>query len=150
MALDRGHRRIRLEEFLNIPLIKPLDPLKYQNSRCDQQIKLDKFSDTEQKIFYQLQVLGYDVVPITRCPFDALTRDKKALIITGIDNQNRNVAAKARIINNISKITEQYSVIILDKWLRKDNLEGTPIILTEELNKIEDPDEILTLISERS
>jgi predicted transcriptional regulator len=72
------------------------------------------------------------------------------LIITGISKQDKRTAAKARIINNLSKITEQYSVIFLEKRLSKENLEGTPIIHKEELKKIDDSDDILTLIFERS
>ena len=72
---------IRLEEFLDIPLIRPIDPFKIEYSTSDKKIKIDKFSDNEHKIFSQLQVLGYNVVPITHCPFDALTKDNKEDVI---------------------------------------------------------------------
>jgi putative transcriptional regulator len=90
------------------------------------------------------------VVPTAHCPFDALTKDNKILIITGISKQDKRTAVKARIINDLSKITEQYSVIFLEKRLRTENLEGTPIIHKEELKNIDDSDDILTLIYERS
>jgi putative transcriptional regulator len=107
-------------------------------------------SDIEREIFCQLQVLGYNVIPTTHCPFDALTMDNNVIIITGVSEQDRKVKEKARIMFNISKITEQYSVIFLEKMMQKGNLEGTPIIHTKELKKIEDSEDIITLISERS
>ena len=56
---------------------------------------------------------------------------------------------KAKAMTNISKITERYSVIFLNKSASKDNLEGTPIIHKSELDKMADSEEIITLISER-
>jgi putative transcriptional regulator len=141
---------IRLEEYLKIPLIQPIDPFGFKISLEQCKIELNKYSSIEREIFTQLQGLGYNVVPTAHCPFDALTKDNKILIITGISKQDKKTAIKARIINNRSKITEQYSVIFLEKRLSTENLEGTPIIHKEELKHIDDSDDILTLIYERS
>ena len=114
---------IRLEEYLDIPLIQPIDPFGFKvNLEQPQDIDLNNFSSIEQEIFSQLQGLGYNVVPTAHCPFDALTKDNKILIITGISKHDKRTSAKARILNNLSKITEQYSVIFLEKRLRKNNL----------------------------
>jgi putative transcriptional regulator len=143
---------IRLEDYLDIPLIRPLNPFEFE-PRLEtetQQIDLNNLSEIEFEIFTQLQGLGYNVVPTDHCPFEALTKDNKTLIITGISKKDKTTIEKARIIHNISKITEKYSVIFLEKEYRKSNLEGTPVIHKKELNKIADSEEIITLISERS
>ena len=141
---------LRLEEYLKIPLIKSLDPFSFLKEVEDIKIEFNKSEPSEGDIFSQLRALGYDVVPTVHCPFDALTQDKKVIIITGISNYDKKTAEKARIMSNLSKITEQYSVIFLEKEVSKENLEGTPIIQKAELEQMDDSDEIINLISERS
>ena len=141
---------LRLEEYLKIPLIKSLDPFSFLKDVDNINIEFNKPEKDGGDIFSQLRALGYDVVPTVHCPFDALTKDKKVLIITGISDYDKKTAVKARILTNLSKITEQYSVIFLEKEVSKENLEGTPIIQKAELEKMDDSDEIITLISERS
>ena len=72
------------------------------------------------------------------------------LIITGISKKNKKVIKKAKVMSNLSKITERYSVLFLSETANKGNLEGTPIIQKSELEKMDDSEEILTLISERT
>jgi len=140
---------IRLEEFLDIPLVKPLEPFTINSKSEEIRIEITKSTGIENEIFNQLKELGYNVVPTIHCPFDALTKDSKVLIITGVGKPNKKVTEKARALSNLSKITEYYSVMFLEKMLRKSNLEGTPIIHTAELKKIADSKDIITLISER-
>ncbi len=143
---------IRLEDYLDIPLIKPINPFEFEPRLApdQEQLSLNNLSEIEYEIFTQLKVLGYNVVPTDHCPFEALTKDNKVLIITGISKKDKTTKEKARIIHNISKITERYSVIFIEKEYRRDNLEGTPVICKNELNKIADSDEIISLISKRS
>ena len=141
---------IRLEEYLDRPLIQPMNPFSKKEYPEDIKIEKNIEAGENEDIFNQLRILGYNVVPTTRCPFDALTNDSDVLIITGVDYHNKKPIEKARIMTNISKITERYSVIFLDKSSSKDNLEGTPVIKKSELEKINDGEEIITLISERS
>jgi len=49
----------------------------------------------------------------------------------------------------LSKILEKHSVIFVDKRGSKVNLEGTPIIGCEELNKAQDKKKIMDMIEER-
>jgi putative transcriptional regulator len=99
----------------------------------------------------RLKELGYNVIPIERCPFDALTKDNKVIIITGIGigRYNEIMLEKAKVMTNLSKITERYSVYFVEKCIEKQNLEGTPLIGSDELNKIEGSEDILELIFER-
>lgn len=140
---------LRLEEYLDIPLIRPFDPFTFKTKSDITKMEFDSFSGIEEEVFNQLKDLGYNVVPIAHCPFDALSKDKRILIITGICGQNKRIAEKARVMSNISKITEHYSVMFLDRGFKRENLEGTPIICKEELKKLADSDDIITLISER-
>ena len=140
---------IRLEEFLDIPLVQPMDPFMLGAGEEEIKIEFKKNEGIEYDIFNRLQTLGYNVVPTTRCPFEALSKDDEVLILTGVSEPNEKMIDKAKAMTNISKITERYSVIFLNKSASKDNLEGTPIIHKSELDKMADSEEIITLISER-
>jgi putative transcriptional regulator len=144
---------LRLEEFLDIPLVQPLNPFSgKENPDHNKEIRFEIVDNqkTQHEVFQQLRTLGYNVIPTIQCPFDALTKDSEVLLITGVGEKDKNSALKARAMTNISKITEQYSVIFMDKTITKDNLEGTPIIKKAELAKMDDGEDIITLISERS
>jgi putative transcriptional regulator len=144
---------MKLEDFLEQPLIKPINPftLEVKLKAGTKDLGGLKGKDNiDKEIAAQLTSLGYSVVPITHCPFEALTEDKRVLIITGISNKDRKTLEKARIMTNLSKVTERLSVIFIENELRKDNLEGTPVINKQELQKIDDSEEIITLINERS
>ena len=142
---------LRLEECLGIPLIQPMKPFKVKDEEKTPLIlEKNKVKVTEPDVFHQLRTLGYDVVPTSRCPFDALTKDNKILIITGLSEPNRPTVEKAKVMTNLSKITEQYSVLFLEEGPNNDNLEGTPVIHKAELEHIADSEDIITLISERS
>jgi putative transcriptional regulator len=143
---------IRLESFLQKPLIKPINPfsIDIKVKSQDNPEKQKRPKESKNEVFSRLNNLGYKVVPITRCPFDALTSDKKFLIITGISDKNKNTLEKARIMTNLSRITERLSVIFLEKYIKSENLEGTPVIHKDELNRIDDSEEMISLINERS
>jgi putative transcriptional regulator len=144
---------LRLEKFLDIPLVTPMNPFSLKETKeivTDINLEALGKKEPDHDIYDQLRTLGYDVVPTVQCPFDALSKDSEVLIITGISEKDKNTAGKARAMTNISKITERYSVIFMDKGLTKNNLEGTPIIKRAELRKMADSEDILTLISERS
>ncbi len=141
---------IRLEEYLDIPLVLPMDPCSFKIKSEEIKLNIENNEGMEKDIYNQLRALGYFVVPTSHCPFDALSKDNEILIITGISKHNKKVVEKAKIMTNLSKITERYSVIFLDKNSNKENLEGTPIIQKDELEKMADSDEIITLIFERT
>ncbi len=141
---------LRLENFLDQPLVRAMDPFSLELKFDQNDNDLEFSSPTEHEIFKQLQEIGYNVVPIAHCPFDALTEHRKVLIITGVSDKVKNTIEKARVMTNLSKITERLSVLFIEKRLRKDNLEGTPVIHKDELKKMDNSEDIIALITERS
>jgi putative transcriptional regulator len=141
---------MKIEKFLGIPLIIPLDPFKYTRSTVEALRDIDKLDAMEKDIFNQLKGLGYDVLPTLKCPFEALTRDRRNLFLTGVGRENRILVAKARSISSISAIVRKQSVIFVEKHRKyRENIEGAPLIGRDELRTIRDGDRILTLIAER-
>jgi len=143
----------RIEELLENPVTIPFDLLK--NSVPDNEITpifqqhLENIREFQREIFFLLQNVGYKIIPMDRCPFEALSKDKKNIILTCVHRYNNRLIKKAQIVSSISKITEKHAVLFTDKDINKRNVEGTPIIIEKELKKIRDPEDVFTLILER-
>jgi putative transcriptional regulator len=143
---------LRIEEFLKTPLILPINPLKcYAKTEKERDQWIDsfeKFEGLEKDVFHRLNALGYNILPTTKSPFDALTKDEKTLILTSVEHYDGTLKKRARVVTNISKVVEKHSVIFVEKS-KKISLEGTPLIGKKELSKIDDSEGILELILER-
>lgn len=147
---------IRLEERMGIELIIPADPLastpEKQREENTDEGGANNFLLAEglaRDIFLKLHEIGYSIELANRCPFDAVTQDSKTILFTGIGQKDADLAARARIIYNLSKILEKHSVIFVNTRGRRLNLDGNPIIDSEELNKAQDKKKIMDMIEER-
>ena len=143
---------LRIEELLGSNVTVPIDILK--SSSLKEEIKsipieTESFRQFQREIFSILEQVGYRVIPLERCPFEAVSEDKKKILLTCIDEYNKKLLRKAHVVNSISKITERHAVLITDKDVKKTNIEGTPVIVKKELKKIRGPEEILELVLER-
>ncbi|UCE37812.1 MAG: transcriptional regulator [Thermoplasmata archaeon] len=143
---------LRIEEFINTPIILPINPLMCYaktDEETDQWIdSFEKFEGLEKDIFRRLKVLGYNIMPTEKSPFDALTKDTKTLILTSVEHYDGTLAKRAKVVTNISKVIERHSVIFVEKS-RKTSLEGAPLIDRNELKNIDDSERIIELILER-
>jgi putative transcriptional regulator len=143
----------RIEEMFEQSVTTPIDLLKPLLIETKQLpfYKKDQ-GDTKElqsEIFMLLQKIGYRVIPMDRCPFEALSKEKEKILLTCVQEYNKKLAEKAHFISSISKITKKHAVVFTDKNVDKKNLEGTPIIGKKELKKIHDPEDVFTLILER-
>jgi len=144
---------IKLQDFLNEPIILPGDPLNVEFEakefeRIKSELNAEKKNDKD--VIKHLRVLGYEVTPTKRSPFDALTAKQKILILTGIEGQPKFIKQRAKIIHNISELADKHSVFFIRKIKTVKNIEGIPTIALEELLEIDDSDEILELIAKRA
>ena len=139
---------IRLEEKMGIGLIIPAEPLAPVAERPTE-IEEDVAEGLSRDVFLRLHEIGYSVKQANRCPFDAVTRDKQTILFTGIGQKDSDIARRARIISNLSKILDKHSVIFVNKRGRRTNLGGAPIIGSEELNRAQDKKKIMEMIEER-
>ena len=143
----------RIEKLLNLNVTIPIDILS-KDSLNEKNIttinnEADNQKDLQNEIFLILKNVGYNVIPMERCPFEAVSKNKDEILLTCIHKYNDKIIKRAQIIKDISRITEKYSALFLNKETNKTNIEGTPIILKKELKKINDPEEIIELIIER-
>jgi putative transcriptional regulator len=145
----------RLEKYLGEPIVTALNPFgpgdraaRPGPGRPDGDGEPDRFREG---VFEKLAGLGYTVVPTRKSPFDAISESniKATIILTGVGAANKACLQKARVMANISRITEREGVLFLDRRLARENIGGTPVISRDELKRISDEDKIVRLIQER-
>lgn len=139
---------ISLEEFLQVPLIEPLDPFVYSNEERRELEYLDTVDEFDRKVIEFLGSLGYNVFPTVKCPFDALTEREREVLLTNMGEYNRTMVKRAEIVKELSDIAEQEAVIFIRKEVKRKELMGVPIITIEELKKVSF-EELMTLLQER-
>jgi putative transcriptional regulator len=140
---------MRLEEFLGQPLVMTIDPFTYADPSEGPIPELEAYDGFKKDVLDHLGRLGYSLVPAARCPFDVFTKDRKTVLLTGLEKVAKPLERKATIVANISKVVEMDSVIFVDKRKVKFNIGGTPLIGSQELKDVKDREKILELISER-
>ena len=142
---------MRLEEYLDVPIIEPVDPFEYktENRVGDYEIKgADR--RTNSIILDHLLDIGYSVTPVTKSPFEALSRDKDMIIVTSLDNDRDSVKRKALVASDISRISGTPSVIIVENKRGLDGLRFTAVVTKDEVNKIDDKSELTDMVMNRS
>lgn len=141
----------RIEEMFEETISTPIDllkPLTVESERLPTYQK-DRMKAFQREVFSLLQDVGYRIIPMDRCPFEALSKEKEKILLTCVQEYNKKLADKAHFMSSIAKITKRHAVVFTDKDVMKKNVEGTPVIAKKELKKIHDPDDVLTLILER-
>ncbi len=109
----------------------------------------EKFMNLQKEIFSFLKQVGYEIIPMDRCPFDAVSKDKDKVLLTCINKYDKQLIKRAQIVGSISKITEKHAVLFTEGNVKKRNIEGTALIVKRELKKMRGPEEIIELILER-
>ncbi len=138
----------RIEEFLDQPVVLPLDPFEFTAEVTERLRTLETIDDQNREIFDMLREIGYMVLPTRRCPFDAFAREEE-LLLTGIGEDRRLVERKARVVGNLSRITEKKSVIIIQQGSQVKAIEGTPLVSKDELRKADHSEDLMKLIQKR-
>jgi putative transcriptional regulator len=136
----------KLEEYLNEPIVVPLNPFSYTLEVAKTLRTFDEFKGLNRDVFEMLKEIGYSVTPTIRCPFDALASEQDVLLLTGVEDDVKMMARKARVVGNISRVTEKKSVIFVRENISVQSMEGTPLITEDELRRADDADDVLELI----
>lgn len=146
---------LRMEDILGDALIRPIDILQggteqeiHETNKAFTPSKEEK-NTFQDEIFSLLQQMGYTIIPMGRCPFEAVSKNQEKILLTCVQRYDKRLVKKARIVSSISKITEKRAVLFTDKKGTKNNIEGTPLIVRRELRTLRGPEEILELIVER-
>ncbi len=141
---------VRLEEFLDSELIRPMDPLtSFDPSRYEEPPAAAGTDPVEQLLTRLLQGLGYEVRATKRSPFNALSTQERHTFLTGIGPDAASMQRRARVVHSVSRITERPGFFVVERTTRTE-LHGVPIIDREQLRRVSDPESFLELILERA
>ncbi len=144
----------RIEELLKDNVTLEIDLInknkeKIKDTAISTKKPEEQFRDFQKEIFTILRKVGYEIIPMGRCPFDAVSKDKDKVILTSVHKYDDKLIKRAQIVGSISKITEKHAVFFTEGKIKKHNIEGTPLIVKRELKRIRGPEEIIELILER-
>jgi len=141
---------MRLEEFLQMPIIEPLDPFEYKSKKKPEDYEVTGGGKTESKSLNRLLEIGFAITPVTKSPFEAITRSRQTVFLTGLGIDEEKLIQKALIASEISKIAGKHSLIIVERERSAENIDSTAVVTSEELRKIDDQDTLTDLVLSRS
>ncbi|MES2154065.1 MAG: transcriptional regulator [bacterium] len=146
---------VRLEEFLQADLIRPLDPFdSFDPTAFAPPAPQPEADDPmERLVMAMLQGMGYDVRTTRRSPFNALSTpsgaaEADAALLTGIGPDSPQLRRRARVVASVSRVTRHPGFFVVERTTRT-TIEGLPVVSRTELQDLRDPEQILALILER-
>ena len=143
---------LRLEEFLDTPIVQPLDPFEYKKDDTAFRHEIAMGGTTGSQRLDRLLNIGFAVTPIIRGPFEAMSRDssQNTIVLTGLDTDTTRIMQKALIAAELSDLSRRPSVLIVQKKQSSDNIGSTALVTDDELKKIDDKTEFTDVILSRS
>lgn len=107
----------------------------------------------ESKIFSSLKNMGFEVLPISQAPFDAVSqssnRNAETTILTGVGEYTKTTVKKAHLMSSISEVALTQSLLIVHGTSKMKNIERTVLIEDKELKKFDDKDDFIDHLQER-
>jgi len=139
---------LRMEEFLDLPIIEPIDPFTFKSEeRMKEQREPPTFEDSF--ALKQLSNLGFTVRPVVRSPFEAVSMNERALMLTSLGSDEEKVMERAIVASELSRIMDRFSILIVEKKHERDNINSTAVVSNEELKKIDGPNDLTDLVASR-
>lgn len=139
---------LRMEEFLELPIIEPIDPFTFKSEdRLKEQHEPPSIE--ESFALKQLSTLGFTVRPVVKSPFEAVSNNKNAMMLTSLGSDEQKVMERAIVASELSRIMDRFSILIVEKKHERDNIHSTAIVSNEELKKMDEPNELTDLVAER-
>jgi len=132
---------LRLEEFLDQQIALPVDmfsPIE-RSERKEKEPAAHPVKEAEgfgREVYDSLRGLGFTIVTVSRSPFEALSQDEKAMILTGLGVDDSKLRAKAEAVADISRVTQRSSVIFIERDRPSLRIDGTAIICRDELKRM--------------
>jgi len=137
-----------MEEFLELPIIEPIDPFTFKSEdRLKEQHEPPSIE--ESFALKQLSTLGFTVRPVVKSPFEAVSNNKNAVMLTSLGSDEQKVMERAIVASELSRIMDRFSILIVEKKHERDNIHSTAIVSNEELKKMDEPNELTDLVAER-
>ena len=143
---------IKLEEVLDKGFTVSVDIFEklHSSESQKQETAVKQYSN----VFSILENMGFDVMPISQAPFDAVSqtsnrKDENSTILTGVGDYTRTIVKKAHLMSSISEVAGTQSLLIVHGVSKMKNIEKTVLIDDKELKKFDDKDDFIDLLQER-
>ena len=139
---------LRIEEYLGLPIVEPIDPFEFKSKErsCEERSvteQIDTFAVN------QLCNLGFSVRPVIRSPFEAVSHNDRALMLTGVGSDDAKLVQRAVVASDIARIMDRFSVLIVERKHDRDSIDSTAVVSNDELKKIEAPEDLTDLVAAR-
>ena len=139
---------LRIEESLGLPIIEPIDPFEFKNAEREKEQR-EEHMPVDTFAINQLCNLGFSVKPVIRSPFEAVSSNSKALMLTSYGPDDEHLAQRALVASDIARIVDRFSILIVERKHDRDNIDATAVVSNEELKKIDAPEELTQLVASR-
>jgi putative transcriptional regulator len=133
---------LRLEDLFDQELIQPVDIFGYDDPP-------EAPLEITDHILSLLAKMGFDVIPTTQAPFNAITQNEDMIFLTGVSKFSASMLKKARLMSNLSIVTMTHSALIVDGLTKIERVEETAVIEKRELEGIYKTREFADLVFER-
>jgi putative transcriptional regulator len=143
---------MKLEEVLDLPIAVPINIISWMVE--EEEIPEQEAEDElQEEIRQTLRELGLKVVFARKAPFDALTadqNDQQKVVITGLGYaQEKGIEQRINSVEKVSQVAKKFAMFVIDKDKLKKISTEVPVIIKEELQAIEEPEELFKLIYEK-
>ena len=139
---------LRIEEYLGLPVIEPIDPFEFKSEERSREERTGR-EPIDTFAVNQLCNLGFSVTPVTKSPFEAVSHNSKALMLTGLGTDDAKLIQKAVVASDIARIMDRFSVLIVECKHDRDNIDSTAVVSNDELKKIDAPEDLTDLVASR-
>jgi putative transcriptional regulator len=149
----------RLEEYLDTALVLPVDPMSARVGEEEQDrrpladvaaIVESIESPFERDLIRLIQSLGFEVMPLMRAPVNAVSRGDEGTVLTGVATGSaEQLERRARVVAEVAAITETFAAFLVEKRTSRTDIGGMPVVGRDELARIRDPAELVSLIEDR-
>lgn len=141
---------LKLEEILDRGFATAVN--LFEEVRINEKQKHD--SKLSSSIFSKLEDMGFNVIPTSQAPFDAVSissnrKNENSTILTGVSGYTSSMIKKAHLMSSISEVTLTQSLLIVNGVSKRKNIEKTILLEKRELKKFHDTEDFINLLEDR-
>ena len=140
---------LKIEEVMGVELIIPLDPFSRNGPLEEIRESISGLDVHPNDVLEHLNSIGMEVIPTTRCPFDALARSGEDLVMTSIDPSEREIRMLGSTLSEITRVTGNESFLVATGPIKGRNIGGTPLLTVDDVKKVDTIEDLLELIRNR-
>ncbi len=141
---------LKLERLFGTDITSDLDlsdELRKVSAARSQESMIDDFT---REIFSALSSIGIGMLNFRRTPFDALlTEEMRSIVLIDLVRDMIVKSSRIESMKNIADVIGNESIIVPRTKTDKERIHGCPVVSVDDLAKIEEPGDLLSLIAKK-